>query len=146
MTSAPATRIDHLGYVVGDLELAGRFFVDVLGATPNDARRGTLAFDEGDAMFRLFGNHPRARANYAFYWLGDGQVELMQWASPTRSEEIPTNQDAGGRHIAVATSDMDATLERIRAFGGCEIREPNPVGFIYVNTPFGLEVQLVPAR
>lgn len=146
MSSAPVTRIDHLGYVVGDLDRAGRFFVEALGATLNEARRGTLADDDGDAMTRRFGVHPRARAHYAFYWIGDGQVELMQWESPTRSESVQSNQDAGGRHIAVATPDMDATLAAIREFGDCEIREPNPAGFIYVKTPFGLEVQLIPVK
>jgi glutamate synthase (NADPH/NADH) large chain len=49
----------------------------------------------------------------------------------------PSEQGAAG---------MAGALERIRAFGGCEIREPNERGFIYVKTPFGLEVQLIPAN
>ena len=146
MSSAPATRIDHLGYVVADLEAAGRFFVDVLGFTANEVRKGQLSEDDGDGMTLRFGVHPRAVARYAFYSLGDGHVELMQWTSPIRDDRPATNQDAGGRHIAIATTDMAATLDRVRAFGDCEIREPNAAGFIYVKTPFGLEVQLVPAK
>jgi len=144
VSSAPAVRLDHIGYVVSDLELACRFFVDALGAVRHETRKGTIVDDAGDSMSRRFGVHVRAHATFAFCIFANVEVELMQWTSPTRSIVSPSNQDAGGRHMAVAVTDMAAVLERVRTFGGCEIREPNERGFIYIKTPFGLEVQLIP--
>jgi catechol 2,3-dioxygenase-like lactoylglutathione lyase family enzyme len=145
VSSVPMPRIDHIGYVVTDLDQACRFFVDVLGAVRHETRKGALVDATSDSMTRRFGVDARAHAAYAFIIFANVEVELMQWTSPTRSDANPSNEDAGGRHVAVVAPDMAGTLERIRAFGGCEIREPNERGFIYVKTPFGLEVQLIPA-
>jgi hypothetical protein len=59
-------------------------------------------------------------------------------------KQSPRNSDRGGRHLALRTSDIDAVLARLSAVSGVTIRDRHERGFVYVATPFGLELQLVP--
>lgn len=144
MTEGPIIAVNHIGYVVSDLDLAGRFFEEALGFERVVERTGTLGDSEGDLMMRRFGVNPRATGRYIFFQINGFPVELLGWESPDRDETHPRNCDAGGRHLALSVTDMDAATKRIAAFGGAEIREPNDAGYIYVKTTFGLEVQLIP--
>jgi catechol 2,3-dioxygenase-like lactoylglutathione lyase family enzyme len=144
MGDGPIIAVNHIGYVVSDLDLAGRFFEEALGFERVVERTGKLGDPEGDLMLRRFGVNPRATGAFIFFRLSGFSVELLGWESPDRNEKPPKNSDAGGRHLALSVTDMKAATERIAAFGGAEIREPNDAGFIYVKTPFGLEIQLIP--
>jgi catechol 2,3-dioxygenase-like lactoylglutathione lyase family enzyme len=139
------TAIDHVGYVVTDLERAVRFFIDVLGFEDIE-RRGVLRNDDGDRMARLFGVHPRAVGTYVFLQVGGSRVELLQWTSPDQNAAVPRNCDLGGRHLALAVENLDDFLARMAQEPGVTVRERNDLGFYYVGTPFGLEIQLVPAK
>ncbi|MCC6705332.1 MAG: VOC family protein [Thermomicrobiales bacterium] len=143
--SSPFAGIDHVGYVVSDLDQAIRFAIEVLGFELVPERAGTLGAADGDTMSRRFGVPDRATASFRFVRAGNAPVEFLAWEAPDRSTTPARNCDAGGRHLAVKVTDMPAALERIGAFPGVEIREPNERGYIYVKTPFGLEVQLIPA-
>ncbi|MGI8477261.1 MAG: VOC family protein [Thermomicrobiales bacterium] len=135
-------RADHIGYVVNDLPAAVAFFIDVLGFADID-RRGTLAVAEGDELTRLLGVHPRAEASFAFVRAGDDTVELMSWTAPDHRPEAAKNSDASGRHLALRVDDLDALIARVREVPGAVVRERSPRGFVYVTTPFGLELQLI---
>lgn len=137
--------VDHLGFVVTDLDRAVRFFIDVLGFADIE-RRGALRDDEGDGMTRRFGVHPRAVGHYVFLQIGGARVELLQWTSPDQNTASPRNSDVGGRHFALAVENIDDLLVRIASEPGISVRERNSLGFYYVGTPFGLEIQLVPAK
>jgi catechol 2,3-dioxygenase-like lactoylglutathione lyase family enzyme len=139
------TAVDHVGYVVTNLEQALRFFIDVLGFEDIN-RRGVLRADDSDRMTRLFGVHPRAVGNYAFLAMDGRRVELLEWTSPDQNETLPRNCDLGGRHIALAVSEIEEFLARIAREPGISVRERNDLGFYYVGTPFGLEIQIVPQR
>jgi catechol 2,3-dioxygenase-like lactoylglutathione lyase family enzyme len=141
--SSPFAGIDHVGYVVSDLDAASAFFVDVLGfeALP---RRGEASDDEGDVMTRWFGVHARASYRFAFFALSDSTVELLEWTAPDQHRIHPLNSDHGGRHLAIKTRDLDAALARLQEVPGVSIRARAERGFVYVSTPFGLEVQLIP--
>ena len=144
MSDGPIIAVNHIGYVVSDLDLAGRFFEEALGVERVVERTGKLGDPEGDLMLRRFGVNPRATGEFIFFRINGFPVELLGWESPDRDEKPPRNCDAGGRHLALSVTDMKAATERIAAFGGAEIREPNDAGYIYVKTPFGLEIQLIP--
>jgi hypothetical protein len=75
---------------------------------------------------------------------GNAPIEFLEWSAPGQVTESARNCDVVGRHLAIRVTDMPAALERIRGFPGTEIRAPNERGYIYVKTPFGLEVQLIP--
>jgi catechol 2,3-dioxygenase-like lactoylglutathione lyase family enzyme len=147
MSSAPAgsvRAIDHVGFVVTEIEPAVRFFVDVLGFEEID-RRGELEEADGDRMTRLFGVHPRATGQFRFLQLGSMRVELLQWSAPDQRTDVPRNADVGGRHLALSVGEIDSFLARVSAEPGVVVRERNDRGFYYVSTPFGLEIQLIPA-
>jgi catechol 2,3-dioxygenase-like lactoylglutathione lyase family enzyme len=142
----PFQGVNHIGYVVTDLNLAERFVAEVLGFEIVAGRTGELGEPEGDAMTRRLGVHPRATGSFRFYRSGDLLIEFLQWQSPDQVNEPARNCDVGGRHLAVSVSDMPTALKRISAFPGVEIREPNDRGFTYVTLPFGLELQLIPVE
>ncbi|MGH2551007.1 MAG: VOC family protein [Thermomicrobiales bacterium] len=136
--------VNHVGYVVSDLDLAARFVTDVLGFEEVEGRSGVNFDPDGDLLTERFGVHPRARGQFRFFRGGDTLVELLAWEAPDYVGEPAHNSNLAGRHLAVSTSDMEAAKAAITAFGGSEIRQPNERGYIYVKTPFGLEVQLMP--
>lgn len=135
--------IDHVGFVVTDLNAAVRFFVEVLGFEET-GRSGELDGD-GDRMTRIFGVHPRATGRFRFLQLGSMRVELLEWSAPDQRSDVPRNADIGGRHLALNIADTDAFLARLAAVPGVRVRERSDRGFTYVATPFGLEIQLIPA-
>lgn len=137
------TAVNHPGFVVTDLTAAVRFFVEVLGFAEAN-RAGVLRDDATDRMTRLFGVHPRAIGRYEFLRIGDGLVELLAWTAPDQNPALPTNADLGGRHLALSVTDIDDLLPRLAAQPGVTVRERNDLGFYYIATPFGLEIQLVP--
>jgi len=144
-TSNPFAAVNHVGFVVTDLVAAGVLLVDTLGFERIVERRGHIAFPGTDAPRRLFGVDPEATAEFAFFRLGDAAVELLQWHGPSRSATPAGNSDLAGRHLAVTVDDMDAALERLGTVDGVEVREPNERGYVYVKTPVGLEIQLIPS-
>jgi catechol 2,3-dioxygenase-like lactoylglutathione lyase family enzyme len=137
------TAVDHVGFVVTNLDDAVRFFVEVLGFT-DIARRGGFEDAKADRMTRLFGVDARAVVRYAFVELNGGKVELLEWDAADRAG-VPRNSDLGGRHLALAVADLDDLVEQLRSLPGVVVRERNERGFYYVGTPFGLEIQLTPA-
>ncbi len=141
--SLPISKVDHTGFVVTDLDAAVTFFLEHLGFH-DLARRGTLEDPDGDLMTRRFGVHPRAVARYAFVGIGEDRIELIEWRAPDRQIEPPCNSDAGGRHLALVTPDLDGLCSRLATLPGVTLREFNERGFRYVATPFGLELQLMP--
>lgn len=138
------TAIDHVGFVVSDLDRAVRFLVDLLGFEET-GRVGELVDREGDRMTGIFGVHPRAEGRFVFLRLGASLVELLQWSSPDQRAESPRNSDVAGRHLALAVNGIDALVERLANEPGVTVRDRNDRGFRYVSTPFGLEIQLIPA-
>ena len=143
--TSPFVAINHTGFVVTDLAAAGQLLVETLGFERIAERRGHIAFPGTDTMHRLFGVDQDATVEYAFFGLGDTVIELLQWKGPNRSETPAGNSDLGGRHLALTVSDMGTALGRLSAVEGVEIREPNQLGYVYVRTPIGLEIQLIPA-
>ena len=139
---SPFSAVNHVGYVVRDIEAGLTFFTDVLGFERIEGRRGdALPLDDVNA--RRFGVPAEASGKWAFLRLGDSLVELLEWSAPDRNETSPLNSDLGGRHIALTVSDMDAAIAKLRE-AGATVREANDFGYIYCATPLGLEVQLIP--
>ena len=141
MTS-PFTAVNHVGYVVRDIEAGLAFFTDVLGFERVEGRRGDV-HPQDDVLTRRFGVDANASGRWAFLRLGDTLVELLEWSAPDRNETTPLNSDLGGRHIAITVSDIATATARLLE-AGATVREPNDLGYIYCATPLGLEIQLIP--
>ena len=142
--SNPFQGVNHIGYVVSDLDQAERFATEVLGFEIVADRTGELGDPDGDLLSRRLGVHPRATGAFRFYRAGDLLIEFLQWQSPDQVTAPARNSDVSGRHLAVSVTDVPAALARIGAFPGAVIREPNERGYIYATLPFGLELQLIP--
>ena len=140
--SSPFSAVNHVGYVVRDIEEGLHFFTEVLGFELVEGRRGDVP-PRDDLQTRRFGVPAEASGKWAFLRIGDSLVELLEWSAPGRDETTPLNSDLGGRHLALTVSDMDAAVARLKA-AGATVREPNDTGYIYCATPLGLEVQLIP--
>lgn len=139
-----AIGIDHCGFVVTDLDRAVAFFIDELGFADLN-RRAVMRDDAGDEMTARYDVPERAVGRYVFLGAGRDKIELLEWTAPDQNTGLPKNSDLGGRHVAIAVDDLDAVAARIAKLEGFSVREKNERGFCYIGTPFGLEVQLIPA-
>lgn len=136
-----AITIDHYGYVVPDLDQAVAFFTDVLGfelLSLDDP----IAFGD-DSFARWYHVHPRAAARFAFLRYGSAIVELTEWHTPDQNTVTPANSDLGGRHFAIAVTDVDAAMAYLKAQPGVTVFERSVWNFVYFTTPWGMTLQIV---
>ncbi|HEU5103998.1 MAG TPA: VOC family protein [Roseiflexaceae bacterium] len=136
-----AINIDHYGYVVPDLDQAVAFFTDVLGFE-------LLSLDDpitfsDDSLARWYHVHPRASARFAFVRYGPAIVELTEWQAPDQNTLPPSNSDLGGRHFAIAVTDVDAAIAYLAAQPGVTVFERSVWNFVYFTTPWGMTLQVV---
>ncbi len=136
-----AIAIDHYGYVVPDLDEAAGFFTEVLGfelLSLDDP----IAFAD-DRLARWYRVHPRASARFAFLRFGAAVIELTEWHTPNQRTVTPSNSDLGGRHFAIAVSDVDAAMAYLAAQPGVTVFERSAWNFVYFTTPWGMTLQIV---
>jgi 2-epi-5-epi-valiolone epimerase len=136
-----AVTIDHYGYVVPDLHQAVAFFTDVLGFE-------LLSLDDpiefGDDSFaRWYHVHPRTSARFAFLRYGLAIIEFTEWHTPDQNMVVPSNSDLGGRHFAIAVTDVDAAMTYLKAQPGVTVFERSVWNFVYFTTPWGMTLQIV---
>jgi catechol 2,3-dioxygenase-like lactoylglutathione lyase family enzyme len=143
--------IEHIGLTVPDIEVATRFFVDLLGAAP--------LYDVGpfespdDWMASHLAVHPRARIEkLRVLEVANGPVlELFQFLAPDQDSRRPRNSDAGGWHIAFYVEDMERALAALKTHdvtiqsGPVEMTEGPSAGltWLYFQAPWGQQLELV---
>ena len=128
---SPTITIDHIGVAVRALPDALPFYRDVLGLS-------TVPLDDADG------------AHIAGLAAGDALVELLEPVGPdTPVGKFVDRRGPGLHHICLATTDLDATLERCRAAGVRLIDEVPRVGaegkriaFIHPSATGGVLVEL----
>jgi catechol 2,3-dioxygenase-like lactoylglutathione lyase family enzyme len=136
-----AINIDHYGYVVPDIDQAVAFFIDVLGFE-------LLSLDapiefRDDSLARWYHVHPRASVRFAFVRYGHAVIELVEWHTPDQNTVVPSNSDLGGRHFAIAVTDVDAAMAYLKAQRGVTVFERSAWNFLYFTTPWGMTLQIV---
>jgi catechol 2,3-dioxygenase-like lactoylglutathione lyase family enzyme len=136
-----AIAIDHYGYVVPDLDQAVAFFTEVLGFELL-SRDDPIAFAD-DSLARWYHVHPRASARFAFLRYGPVVIEFTQWHTPEQNMVMPSNSDLGGRHLAIAVSDVDTAMAYLAAQPGVTVFERSEWNFVYFTTPWGMTLQIV---
>ncbi len=139
-----ATALDHYGYVVPNLEQAVAFFTQVLGFELVSLDE-PIAFPD-DRFARWYHVHPRASARFAFVRYGRDTIELTEWHTPDQNTVVPSNSDVGGRHVAIAVTDVDAAMVYLQAQPGVTVFEKSVWNFVYFTTPWGMTLQVVQAR
>lgn len=99
------TPLDHIAFQTADTDRAIDFYERVLG-------------------FRLLSRNtnPAEREEYTFLALGDLRLELLQ--SVGRDFAPPRPQPPYCPHLALATSDMAATVRQLREAGVETLRGP----------------------
>ncbi len=148
MTGLPGLRgVEHVGLTVPNLEAAGKFLVDVLGAK--------RVFDGGaitdtETIVGVLGAHPGDKVVYAFFRLGQGlNLEVFEYQTHDRGRH-PGNHQAGGHHIALYVDEIEAAVAHLRAHG-VEVGDPQFITtgpaagshWVYFKTPWGLQMELV---
>lgn len=133
--------IDHTGIVVPDLSEAVTFFTevlnfDVLFQTP------PMKFED-DRLKQSFGVHEKAFVEGAtFLQYGGRKIELVQWNDPEQKAG-PKPADIGTAHLAISVTDIQKAYTYFENISGVTVRVFSPIGFFYITTPWGLEVQIV---
>jgi catechol 2,3-dioxygenase-like lactoylglutathione lyase family enzyme len=136
-----AIAIDHYGYVVPDLDQAVAFFTAVLGfelLSLDDP----IAFAD-NSLTRWYAVHSRASIRFAFLRYGGAIIELAEWQTPDQNTVVPSNSDLGGRHFAIAVTDVDAAMAYLKAQPSVTVFERSVWNFVYFTTPWGMTLQIV---
>jgi len=136
-------RLDHVGIVVDDLAAAIEFFVELgLVVQAQMPVQGSWV----DRIVGLDG----IRVEIAMMRTPDGHggLELVKFHSPPSEgdkRDAPANR-LGLRHLAFAISDINDTVERLKAHGaeliGEVVRYENSYRLCYLRGPQGIIIEL----
>ena len=153
----PIFAVDHLSWTVADLDRVVAFYCDVIGATelfrmgPLDAADMPLDAQGRDWMATHVGV-PGAKLTLVMLKLtGTVNFQLVQYDKPDdRRVDLPRNCDAGGHHLGLRVTDVDAAVAYLAAHG-CTVMETIAVDAgplagkknVYVLDPFGHQLEIV---
>lgn len=138
--------IDHVGMNVPDIDQATHFFADLMGARViSDMSPGAIP-DPWKSQFRW--HHSSELQRFVMLQMAGGaKLELFQYRGAEINPEHPHGDDAGASHVALRTSDIDASLALLKSRHVTILNEPitNPDGvrWFYFQTPWGSQVELV---
>lgn len=124
MTDATSFRIlrsDHVGFSVGSLDDALRFWTDGLGATLE--RTGEMG---GEFLGEVTGAHGAA-VRMAVVTVAGQTIELLEYRDIRRESGSSRPYDPGFAHLAFEVDDIDAVLTRIAEFGWTAQGTPQPI-------------------
>jgi diaminopimelate decarboxylase len=148
---APASvngAIDHVSVTCASLDRSLTFYRDGLGLLVS--RRGAETDERVGAVVGLPGAHLR----FAELALGEGRLlELLEYESPTGRALRPQPNDAGAAHLALAVTDLDGALRRLRDHGFSSRSAPmtledheepwKDATIAYVDDPDGFVIELI---
>jgi catechol 2,3-dioxygenase-like lactoylglutathione lyase family enzyme len=146
--------IDHVGITVDDMDAAGRFLEDGLGAELIfEALRPTDPPYQGEAFERLLNLPLGAKLHQIrMYRVGNGPgIELFHYTANDRRPAIRAS-DRGLQHIAVYADDLGAAVDRLIAAGATYLGDPWPLAgpeggdgnrFCFVLSPFNVLIEVV---
>lgn len=133
MSQLPAKGLDHVAIAVKDLDVAVRYYVEVLGFAPPELEEV-----------------PEQQVKVAIFGHGLGRIELI---CPTTSDsgvaKFLEKRGEGLHHVCVEVADIDATLASLKAQGAPLIDQtPKPgaggakVAFIHPKGAHGVLTEL----
>jgi putative NADH-flavin reductase/catechol 2,3-dioxygenase-like lactoylglutathione lyase family enzyme len=149
-------RVEHVGITVPDVDVATRYFADVLGATVKvdliERGPGNAPPNSDGQLSRMLGTASAASTRaIRVLCLGDGaEIELFEFENG--GDGIPPLPSApGGQHIAVRVENLDRVAARTLLAGGQVLSGPHArLGaahygsrFRYTRAPWGTFVELV---
>jgi catechol 2,3-dioxygenase-like lactoylglutathione lyase family enzyme len=143
-------RLFHVNANCSDLERSRRFYTDGLGLTagahtaPETTQPGAaFGLDRArwDASILL---GPRAYEG--------GAIDLLQWHEPTPTGAPPARlNETGFQRLGLRVPDLDATIDRVRTYGGSVWSEPfahtldggGQIRLVLVGDPDGTAIELI---
>ncbi|MCK1985736.1 MULTISPECIES: hypothetical protein [Peribacillus] len=78
----------------------------------------------------------------AFLQYGGKKLELVQWTDPEQNVG-PKPADIGTAHLAISVTDLKMAYTYFENTPGVSVRVYSPIGFFYITSPWGLEIQIV---
>jgi catechol 2,3-dioxygenase-like lactoylglutathione lyase family enzyme len=142
---------DHIGITVPDLEVATRFFVDVIGCKVT-FEVGPFASDD-DWMQQHLGVDPRSKINkLRMLKCANGpSIELFEYEVKDQKNAVPKNSDGGGHHVGFYVTDLDAAVAHLQRNGVKVLGEPTLMNegpsaglrWVYFVSPWGMTMELV---
>ncbi|MFS0736750.1 VOC family protein [Sphingomonas sp. 1P06PA] len=117
--------VHHIAVSVPDLDVARRFYVDLLGATEVSA----VDWERGNAAINEILGLPDSAARQFIVRLGNTYIEAFEYLeprSPPQDPDRPVNL-CGYTHFAIQVDDIDAVHERMVA-AGIRFHVPPPPG------------------
>lgn len=143
--------IEHVGITVPDIDVAVRFFVDVLGCEECFAAGPFSATD--DWMARQLGVDARATIPQIrmIRCLNGPNIEIFAYETADQIRKPPRNSDLGGHHIAFYVEEIAAAVTYLHAHGLTVMGDPvvmtdGPSAgetWVYFLSPWGLQMELV---
>jgi catechol 2,3-dioxygenase-like lactoylglutathione lyase family enzyme len=141
-------RFAHVGVAVADLDAAVEFYEVLLQAEPI----GIYSNDRKPFIDELVGYEAKMRE--AWFELGDGFIELLEYSQPRPERTSPETNNVGHMHVCIQVEDIEAEYRRLReADLGIEFRSDGPVTvpddepdfagerYLYMRTPDGSTVE-----
>lgn len=146
--------LDHVGITVDDMDAAGSFLEEGLGAELIfEALRPSDPPYEGAAFEQALHLPPSAKLHVIrMYRVGTGPgIELFHYTADERRPPIRVS-DRGLQHVAVYADDLDAAVDWLIAAGATLLGDPWPLAgpergvanrFCFALAPFGALIEVV---
>ncbi|HEY6131266.1 MAG TPA: VOC family protein [Halioglobus sp.] len=135
--------IRHIGICTSDIERSSRFYTGALGF------EALMGVTEIGAPFDALIEQPGATLLVQQLRCGDVNIELLGFAGSEVSgsvERAPMNR-RGFTHMTLMVDDIEATVARIREYGGevhPETRIESPFGpLLFCTDPDGVRIELM---
>jgi catechol 2,3-dioxygenase-like lactoylglutathione lyase family enzyme len=140
MGDVQAVAFNHLGQCVGDLERSKRFYVELLGFTPE---REITPPDGLSA--KLLGLDPPLGMTASYLRRAGLVLDLLHFADALLVGREPrVMNELGLTHISVSVDDVDAFLARVPEFGGTVLADTNIGLGVFVRDPDGQLLEVLP--
>lgn len=107
--------IHHIGVSVPDLDLARKFYIDLLGAVEEVA---PLEWADNPFIDQVVGLENSAARQF-FCRLGRTQLEIFEYSKPVADPQDPNRgvHQYGYTHIALQVSDLASIVDRLEEAG-----------------------------
>lgn len=138
----------HTGITVSDLERSIQFYHGILGL--EFANEPTFVFS-GEAL-EIGVGVPGGSLRQVSFWVGDGQIELLEYKTPPSPNSAPPPNNAlGAAHAAFLVDDIHAVKAALEAkgvtfFSDVNVVDEGPLAgwrWAYFADPDGISLELV---
>ena len=135
------TTFQYSSFIVPDLDAAVEFFTAYFDFQ-QIATAGPLQSENDDSLNLIYGVPERATGRAVMLQNGPAKLELVEWITygealnPLRESSIP------GCSLSFEVADLEMMVAQLNGVRGLRFLEASPNGFVYCQTPFGIQLRL----